>query len=293
MGKKRNKTGSHRGLQAVTLCISTALVLILLGLVVFSTLTGRNLSSYVKENLVVQLILEHDMTTPEAQKICADINKRPYIKQLDYISKEQALKEITQAMGSDPSEFTDGENPCPASIEVTLKSAYANNDSLTWIASELKKYPKVSQINYQKELIDSVNRNLAKTGLVMLVLALLLTFVSFSLINNTVRLDIYARRFSIHTMKLVGASWGFIRRPFVSRAVWTGLLAGVMANAVLAGCVYALYLSEPDILTVMTWHDMAITAGAVFLFGIIITAICAHISVNKFLRMKAGELYKI
>ena len=113
MGKKQNKTSNHHGLQAITLCISTALVLILLGLVVFSTLTGRNLSSYVKENLVVQLILENEMTNSEAQRMCAVIQKRPYIKQLEYISKEQALKEITSAMGSDPSEFTDGENPCP------------------------------------------------------------------------------------------------------------------------------------------------------------------------------------
>lgn len=293
MAKKRNTTNGHHGLQAVTLCISTALVLILLGLVVFSTLTGRNLSSYVKENLVVQLMLEQDMTNPEAQKICTDIRKHPYIKDIRFISKEQALKEATLAMGSDPSEFTDGENPCPASIEVTLRSEYANNDSLRWIVDEFKKYQKVSQINYQKELMDSVNRNLAKTGFVMLLLALLLTFVSFSLINNTVRLDIYARRFSIHTMKLVGASWSFVRRPFVNRAVLTGLIAGLIADSVLAACLYGLYLSEPDILTVVTWRDMVITGSVVFLFGMIITGICAHISVNKFLRMKAGELYKI
>ena len=242
---------------------------------------------------MVQLILENDMTNPEVQKICADIRKRPYIKRLDYISKEQALKEITATMGSDPSEFTDGENPCPASIEVTLRSDYANNDSLTWITDELKKYPKVNQMNYQKELIDSVNRNLAKMGLVMLVLAILLTIVSFSLINNTVRLDIYARRFSIRTMKLVGASWSFIRRPFVNRAIWIGLIAGLIANIVLAACVYGLYVSEPDILSVVTWRDMAVTAAVVFLFGVIITAICAHVSVNRFLRMKAGELYNI
>ena len=293
MGRNKYKARNHYGLQAVTLCISTALVLILLGLVVFSTLTGRNLSSYVKENLVVQLILENDMTNPEAQQMCAAIKVRPYIKHLQYISKEQALKEATKAMGSDPSEFTDGVNPCPASIEVTLKSDYANSDSLKWIVAEFNKYPKISQINYQKELIDSVNRNLTKIGGVMLVLALLLTFVSFSLINNTVRLDIYARRFSIHTMKLVGASWSFIRRPFVTRAVLTGFLAGLIANVVLAGCIYVLYMSEPNVLTVVTWQDMSITGVAVFLFGLIITAICAHISVNKFLRMKAGDLYKI
>ncbi|MFZ1236235.1 MAG: permease-like cell division protein FtsX [Prevotella sp.] len=293
MSKKRNKASSHNRLQAITLCISTALVLILLGLVVFSTLTGRNLSSYVKENLVVQLMLEHEMTTPEAQKICNDIKKSPFVNNIQFISKEQALKETTIAMGSDPSDFTDGENPLSASIEVTLKSQYANNDSLKWIVGEFKKYPKVSQVNYQKDLIDSVNRNLAKMGLVMLTLAVLLTFVSFSLINNTVKLDIYARRFSIHTMKLVGASWGFIRRPFVNRAVWTGLLAGLIANVVLAALIYGLYISEPDILSVVTYDVMALTGISVFLFGIIITAMCAYISVSKFLRMKAGDLYKI
>ncbi|KXB37658.1 efflux ABC transporter, permease protein [Bacteroidales bacterium KA00344] len=293
MGKNYKKTGRHSGLQAVTLCISTALVLILLGLVVFSTLTGRNLSSYVKENLVVSMILEQDMTDTEAQSMCKGLSLRPYIKNVNFISKNSALAEATKEMGINPSEFTDGVNPFSSSIELTLKSDYANNDSLTWISHELKKYPKVSEISYQKDLIDAVNRNLAKIGLAMLVLAILLTFVSFSLINNTVRLDIYARRFSIHTMKLVGASWGFIRRPFVRRAVLTGLLAAVLANIFLAGCVYALYRYEPEILTIMTWREMIITGCAVILFGIIITALCANISVNKFLKMKAGELYKI
>lgn len=293
MGKNRKKTGRSAGLQAITLCISTALVLILLGLVVFSTLMGRNLSSYVKENLVVTMMLEQEMTDTEAQTICKGLKGRPYIKQVNFISKKSALADATKEMGINPAEFTDGVNPFSSSIDLTLRSAYANSDSLVWISKELKKYPKVTEITYQKDLIDAVNRNLAKIGLAMLALAVLLTFVSFSLINNTVRLDIYARRFSIHTMKLVGASWGFIRRPFVRRAVCTGLLAAVLANLFLAGCVYALYRYEPEMLTIVTWREMAITSGAVVLFGIIITALCACISVNKFLKMKAGELYKI
>lgn len=293
MGKRRKKTSRLSGLQAVTLCISTALVLILLGLVVFSTLTGRNLSSYVKENLVVTMMLEREMSDTEAQTICKGLGNRPYIKQVNFISKKSALDDATKQMGINPAEFTDGVNPFSSSIELTLWGNYANSDSLAWISKELKRYPKVAEINYQKDLIDTVNRNLAKIGLAMLVLAILLTFVSFSLINNTVRLDIYARRFSIHTMKLVGASWGFIRRPFVRRAVCTGLLAALLANLFLAGCIYALYRYEPEILTVVTWREMAITAAAVVLFGIIITALCANISVNKFLKMKAGELYKI
>jgi cell division transport system permease protein len=124
-------------------------------------------------------------------------------------------------------------------------------------------------------------------------LAVLLTFVSFSLISNTVRLSVYARRFIIHTMKLVGASWGFIRRPFIRNAVMVGLIAAILANIVLGACFYGLYLTQPGILTIIQWEELAITAGAVFLFGLLITALCAWLAVNKFLKMTAGELYKI
>lgn len=279
-------------MQVVTLCISTAMVLVLLGLVVMSVFTARNLSSVVKENLVVTMVLEQDMTNPEAQQICRKLNARPYINHLEYISKERALKEGTKDLGVDPLEFA-GVNPFLSSIDVTLKADYANTDSLRWITKELEAYPKVSEVNYQHDLIEQVNRNIAKIGIVLLALAVLLTFISFSLISNTVRLGIYARRFSIHTMKLVGASWGFIRGPFVRRAVVVGLVAALLACIVLGGTVYGLYHYEPEILSVLTWEVMLVTGVSVFLFGIIITALCANISVNKFLKMKAGELYKI
>ena len=296
MGKKKRKQEKNRsgraGLQAVTLCISTVMVLILLGLVVLTGLVGRNLSSRVKENLVVTVMLAQDMTDTEAAQLQKKLRERPYMNQMKYVSKEDALKEGVKELGSDPSEFV-GENPFLSSIELTLLADYANNDSLRWIEKELKAIPKVSEIAYQKDLVEAVNKNLAKISLVLLGLAVLLLIVSFSLINNTIRLGVYARRFSIHTMKLVGASWGFIRGPFVRKSVGLGVLAAVIACAVLAGFVYALYRYEPEILTVLTWKELAITGGAVLLFGVIITAICAHISVNKFLRMKAGELYKI
>ncbi len=292
MKKHRKTARSHYGLQVVTLCISTAMVLILLGMVVFSVLTTRNLSSYVKENLVVTMMLQDDMTNPEAQQLCSRLKSNAYINQINFISKEDALKEEKEALGTDPSEFI-GANPFTASIELTLKADYANNDSLKWIAKDLKKFPKVTDVTYKQDLVESVNDNLQKISIVLLVLAALLTFVSFSLISNTVRLGIYARRFSIHTMKLVGASWSFIRRPFVNRAILVGVIAALLAILVLAGCVYALYTYEPEILTVVTWQVMAITAASIILFGIIITAICSNLSVNKFLKMKAGDLYKI
>lgn len=268
------------------------MVLILLGMVVFSVLIARNLSTYVKENLTITLILGEDMTTPEARILCKDLAKQPYIHHLNFISKEEALKEQSKEMGTDPTEFTDF-NPFVGSVEVQLKSDYANSDSVKWISKQLRKNPQITDITYPQELMDSVNSKLKKINIVLLILALLLSFVSFSLINNTVRLGVYARRFSIHTMKLVGASWGFIRRPFIKKAIVAGIAAGIIADAVLAGGVYALYSYEPEVMTVITWDVLLITGVSVLLFGIIITMLCSYFSVNKFLRMKAGDLYKI
>lgn len=292
MVKRKNSKKNHRGLQAVTLCISTAMVLVLLGMVVFSVLTAHNLSQYVKENFVVTLTLEDDMTRPEAQQMTQSLKAKTYVNHLDFISKEKALSEASKDMGADPTEFI-GANPFMASIELYLNGDYANSDSLVWIQKELKKYPKVSEITYQKDLMDTVNSNLQKINIVLLILAFLLTCVSFTLINNTVRLGIYARRFNIHTMKLVGASWGFIRRPFVIQGIWVGILASILADLVLGGGVFALYTYQPNMLTIVTWEVMAITGVSVFVFGLFITWLCTYISVNKFLKMKAGQLYKI
>ena len=291
--KRRGKNaGNRRGVQVVTLCISTSMVLVLLGLVVFSVLTSHNLSQWVKENLTVTVMLKDEVTVNEAKLLCRDLYHRPYSRNIDYISREQALKEQSEAMGSDPSEFL-GMNPFSATLELQMKSDYANSDSLKWIAAEIKKNPKVADVAYQVDLMDKVNNNLTKVNILLLVIAALLMFISFSLINNTVRLSVYSRRFLIHTMKLVGASWGFIRRPFMRQGLLVGIVAAIMAIAVLGGCVYGLYYYEPNILAIITWRELAITAGAVLLLGIIITAVSSYVSVNKFLRMPAGELYKI
>ena len=278
-------------MQWVTLCISTAMVLVLLGIIVFSVQTSRNLSAWVKENLTVTVMLGDDVSVNEAKRLCRDLYHRPYSRNIDYVSKEQALKEQTQAMGSDPSEFL-GANPFVATLELQLKSDYANRDSLKWIVKELQKNAKVTDVAYQEDLMDNVNKNLGRMNMVLLCLAVLLTFVSFSLINNTVRLSVYSRRFLIHTMKLVGASWNFIRKPFMRQALAAGVIAAVLAIMVLGVGVYALYTFEPNILNIITWRELTITAVAVLLFGLIITFICSWISVNKFLKMTAGELYK-
>lgn len=292
MGKNRKKSRNRTGLQVVTLCISTAMVLILLGMVVLTVFTGKNLSSYAKERLTVTMILAENMTDPEAQNLCEKVKTLPYIAGINYVSKEQALKEGTKELGADPSEFA-GMNPFTASIELQLTPDYANNDSIAKISKQLQQYKKVSEIDYRQDLIDSVNNTLRKISFVLLFLAALLTIVSFSLINNTVRLSVYARRFSIHTMKLVGASWGFIREPFLKRAITQGFVSALIALVILGSGVYGLYQYEPEIQKFLSWEELAITAGTVLLFGVLITTLCAWGSVNKFLRMKAGDLYKI
>ena len=292
MSKKRKKTRNRRGMQVVTLCISTTMVLILLGMVVFFVLSAHNLSAHMKEHLTVTVMLKDSVTVNDAKLFCRDLYHRPYSHNIDYISKEQAQREQIKELGSDPTEFL-GFNPFPATLEIQLAADYANRDSLKWIAKELRKDARVSDLAYMEDLMDRVNVNISRVSLVLLILAVLLTFVSFSLISNTVRLSVYARRFLIHTMKLVGASWGFIRRPFLKQAVWIGIIAAVLAICVLGLGVYGLYLTQPGVMEIVTWQVLTITAVAVLVFGIVITALCAWLAVNKFLRMTAGELYKI
>ena len=292
MSKKYNATRNHRGMQVVTLCISTTMVLILLGLVVFFVLSARNLSAHMKENLTISVMLKDSLSVNDAKLFCRELYHRPYSHNIDYISKQQAQREQIKELGSDPTEFL-GFNPFPATLEIKLNADYANSDSLKLIVKELTKDTRVSDLAYMEDLMDKVNTNLSRLSAVLLFLAVLLTCVSFSLISNTVRLSIYARRFVIHTMKLVGASWGFIRRPFLRQAVWIGVVAALLANIFLAACCYGLYLTEPAMLDVIGWETLVIVACTVLLFGIIITAFCAWLAVNKFLHMTAGELYKI
>jgi cell division transport system permease protein len=286
----KKKSRSFFDMQFITASISTMLVLLLLGLVVFFVLTANNLSVYVRENIAVSVQLSDDMPEPEILQFQKRLNKEAYVKTTTYISKSQALREQTEAMGTDPAEFI-GHNPFNASIEIKLNSDYANSDSVQWIQEELLGNKNILEVSYPQELMDSVNNNLKKISLVLLALAALLTLISFALINNTIRLTIYSKRFLIHTMKLVGASWSFIRRPFLLRNIWVGIFAAIMADALLTGMSYLLIRYEPDLLTVITPTVVLIMTGSVFVFGVIITSLCAWISINKFLRMKVSELY--
>ena len=290
--KNKNNSVSYFDMQFITSSISTTLVLLLLGLVVFFVLAAHNLSIYVRENINFSVLISDDMKEADILKLQKRLDKEPFVKQTEYISKKQAFKEQTEAMGTDPEEFL-GYNPFTASIEIKLHSDYANSDSIAKIEKLIKKNTNIQEVLYQRELIDLVNENIRNISLVLLTLAVVLTLISFALINNTIRLAIYSKRFLIHTMKLVGASWGFIRRPFLRRNIWSGVLAGIMADAILMGAAYWLVSYEPELIRVITPEVMLLVSGSVLVFGIIITFLCAYLSINKYLRMKASTLYYI
>lgn len=289
---KVKRSGSFFNMQFITSSISTMLVLLLLGMVVFFVLSANNLSNYVRENIGFTILMSDDMKEPEALKYQKELNEQSFVKESQYISKERALKEQTEAMGTDPAEFL-GYNPFTASIEIKLNAEYANKDSIAWIEKFILKNKKVMEVNYPQDLIDAVNRNIQRISMLLLALAALLTLISFALINNTIRLAIYSKRFLIHTMKLVGASWGFIRRPFLVRNIWIGILSAIMADALLVGMAYMLVKYEPELIDIITPETLLVVLGAVFVFGVIITWMCAYISINKYLRMKASMLYYI
>ena len=291
-GKSKNNLVSGFDMQFVTSSISTTLVLLLLGLVVFFVLAAHNLSVYVKENISFSILISDEMKEADILKLQKRLDKEAFVKETEYISKKQALREQTEAMGADPEEFL-GYNPFTASIEIKLHSDYANSDSIAKIEKLIKKNSNIQEVLYQKELIDAVNDNIRNISLLLLGLAAILALISFALINNTIRLAIYSQRFLIHTMKLVGASWGFIRRPFLRRNFWIGVLAAFVADCILWAAAYWLVSYEPELIRVVTPDVMMLVSAAVLLFGVLITYLCALLSINKYLRMKAGTLYQI
>lgn len=288
----KQKKKSAIDIQFVTACISTSLVLLLLGTVTLVVLSAKSLSDHIRENLELSLLLNDNVTEGEVNNIINYAQAQPYAKEVHYISKEDILTEQTASMGIDPTEFL-GYNPYTASIEVKLRADYANTDSIIPIKSRLMRYTQIREITYPSELMDNVNDNIRKISAVLLALALALSLISFALINNTIKLTIYSQRFLLHTMKLVGASWGFIRRPFLLRNMSIGIVSGVLANILIVGGICLLLRYEPQMSHLFTLPTMAIVGGSVMLFGLIITMLCAYVSINRFLKMKAGDLYYI
>jgi cell division transport system permease protein len=277
-------------MQAITSTISTSLLLILLGLVILLSLTARVVADSVKENLTVTVVLDDDVQTTEAVHLLDSLQAMHYVSGIDYISREQALQEQIESMGIDPTEFL-GANPFSISMEVKVKPEYSCNDSLEWIAGELRASKLVADVLYQKDLVESLNRNLHRASFFLLAIALLLVIISLSLINNTVRLSVFAHRFVLHTMKLVGAKWSFIRRPFLVKGFWLGVVSALIADAVIFGGIYWASRYDSSILSYITQENMIITGVSVLVIGLVLTIVCTFFSVTHCLKMRVSELY--
>lgn len=278
-------------LPTVVSMISTTMVLVLLGMVVLFALTARELSRSMRESLVITVVLQDDVTEPDAMALRDKLSCSPYVKRLHYISREQALEEQRQSMDLDPTEFL-GENPFAISMELTLLEDYSSGDSLLVISDTLKREKAVADVLYQKDLVDNLNLNLNRASAVLLVVAVLLIIISMSLINNMVRMLIFDRRFSIYTMKLVGARWDFVRRPFMLRAVGMGIGAAFIADLLLIAPVQWLLIYDPSFSVYIPLQNIGIMAGSVLLFGLTLMIVCTYVSVTRVLRFRESDLYQ-
>ena len=279
-------------IQTLSVYISTTLVLLLLGIMGILFVSGQSVSRRIKENFRMTVIIKDKADEHAILNLKRAIDDKDYVLNSKYISKEDALEEAKASLGADPIELL-GENPYEAEIEISLKKEFSNVEKMTGIEKELLKMKGVSEVIYHKGHIDTVNRNIQKVALLLLTLLVLLTVISWSLISNLVRLSIYSKRFLLHTMKLVGATWSFIRRPFLLHNMWIGLAAGIIANALLGGALYMLQQRSPEIALLLPTKELAIVGVAVIAFGIIICTLCAFLSVNRFLRMRNNDLYFI
>ena len=268
------------------------MVLVLLGIVVLTVLTAHNLQRSLKENVEISVILGDTVSVADGNALGQTIARLPYARSVDYISRDDALEMAKAEMGIDPSEFANG-NPFSSELSVGIAADYANADSLETAIATLKKDKRVVDVVYTKEEVEGMNSLIEPVSMALLILAALLIFICYTLINNSVQLSVYSRRFLIRTMKLVGASWSFIRRPFLSQAIAVAVVSAMLACALLSAIVYAIYPLMPHVEQIVTWRELTITAVAVFVFSFSLMVACTLLSVNKFLRMRAGELYKI
>lgn len=277
--------------QFLTSTISTTMVLLLLGILVIFVLTAKEIRDYVHQDLTVTIVMADGTTAEEAHDIEQQISEKAYIHHITYISSEEALQEQIETMGIDPRELLN-KNPFSISMELKLKAEYVCNDSLKWIVDDLSNENAIIDVIYQKELVESLNRNLNTITAVLLVITCMLAIISISLINNTVHLSVYSHRFLINNMKLVGARWNFIRRPFMLRSLGMGLIATLIANGILVSVILWLLRYDNELAQFVPQRNIAIMAASVLVFALVITLLCTYISVTRFLRMREKDLYK-
>lgn len=277
----------------LTTTVSVTLVLLLVGIITFITLSSEKESKKIRERLEVNLVLNDNVTDSIAQALVSQLDKLPYSFDAGYIGKKQALEDWKQETGEDL-ETLFGVNPLSPEVYFRIRADYSSPDSLSLIKSQLNELPDVAEVVMpDSEMVEAMNRNIQSLAIILGIVALVMIIISFVLINNTVHLNIYARRFTIHTMQLVGATNGFIRKPFILNNLWAGLTAAIIASCILALSLSAApHLGWNDVAEYISWWLYACVAGGMLIAGPMICCIAASIATSRYLRKDYDELIR-
>ena len=293
MAKSKNIGGGRRRTffnMHLTAIVSMSLVLFLIGMVGSLFLIASDMGKQMRENLNISIVLSDQIENAQSERIASYLKNTSYAKSVDYISKEQALAEHVKSMGEDPQEFL-GYNPLRASLEVKLNAQYANSDSIKMIENKLKTFENIHKVVYQKDVMDIVNENIKKVSVFLLGIALILLFVSVALFNTTIRLMIYSNRFTINTMKLVGATPWFIRKPYINKSMLNGFIAALLSIAYLSALLYYIQYQFDIALNTQQWISFAIVAAALVVIGVILAALLSFFAVGRYLKMTTDKMY--
>lgn len=275
-----------------TSTVSISLVLFMVGLITFLFLLTQEIATFTKEHVSLSIILKDNASEQDITRLQTYLTATEFTKKQEYITKEAALEEHIKGLGEDPTELL-GFNPLRASIEVYLNANYAQTDSIAQIETKLQTFKSVEEIVYQKDMIQMLNENVSKASLILSSIAVILLFISIVLINNTIRLSVYSKRFIINTMKLVGARALFIRRPFLRRSFVSSIVAAFIALALLGGAVYYVQSEIGDAMSLYHWHIILPVCAVVISFSFLIMVVSTFLGVNRYLKMKTDDLYYI
>ena len=273
-----------------TTVMSVALVLLLLGIVAFLGLAAKQVTSNLKENIGFDVVVKESATEAEINQLKQMWNNAAYMSSVKYVSREDALKEWERETGEDLMEVL-GVNPLSAEFEVKVKADYANVDSLNKIEYQLKQVPGIESVQMHKDVVDTINNNIKNVALILIAVAVVLLIISVALINNTVRLTVYSRRFLIHTMKLVGAKPSFIRRPIVVSNAVNDIIASIIAMVILSGVLYYLIEFEAGWGSLISLVDVAVVYGMLLAVGAVICALAAMFAANRFIALDYDDLF--
>lgn len=282
--KRRLRTSS------LSTVLSISMVLLMLGSMSFIYVNSQRLTKYIKENIGITVILNDNAKAVEVLQFQKNLDANPVTKMTTYVSKEEAASALTKELGEDFMQFL-GRNPLSNTIDIFMNSAYAESVTIEALGQEALKNKIVKEVKYQKDLIDAINQNMNKLNLILICFCALLLIVSITLINNTIRLTVYSKRFIIRTMKLVGATNSFIRKPFVMTGLRQGVIAGLIGVLLMMLVLFALQKEMPELLQLQDIQTVIIIFSLLFIFGILISTFVTHFSVNKYLKIKEEKLY--